>query len=196
MKHLVLFATSLAALGLAGCGKKAGPAGEATSSADMSNAMASASESMAPSDEATAVATTPGQAFADIAATSDMFEIESSKLAATNAASAKIKSFAERMVKDHTASTAKLKAAGAKASPRITPVAGLTAAQQRTLTDLKTKSGADFDTTYAKAQVDAHTAALAELKAYAATGDVLSLRAFAGDIVPAVSMHLDMAKAL
>lgn len=84
---------------------------------------------------------------------SDTFEIESSKLAATRAQSAKVKRFAEEMIKAHTASTAKLKTAAAAASPALTPVPRLSPAQQQTL--------------------DA-------LKAYSASGAVPSLKTFAG----------------
>ena len=48
--------------------------------------------------------------FVRIAAISDMFEIESSKLAASNAQDPAIKSFAEKMVKDHTQVSTEMKA--------------------------------------------------------------------------------------
>jgi putative membrane protein len=138
----------------------------------------------------------PGQTFADTAAASDAFEIETSKLAATKAQSAKVKRFAEQMIKAHTDSTAKLKTAASAASPAIAPNAQLSPAQQQTLDALAGKSGADFDTAYAKAQVDAHQMALDALKAYANTGDVPSLKTFAGQVVPVVTAHLNMAKGL
>ncbi|QWT16683.1 DUF4142 domain-containing protein (plasmid) [Sphingobium xenophagum] len=81
----------------------------------------------------------------------DTFEIESSKLAATRAQSAK------------------LKTAAAAASPALTPVPQLSPAQQQTL--------------------DA-------LKAYSASGEVPSLKTFAGELVPTVTAHLNMAKGL
>jgi putative membrane protein len=187
MKHSLLFAISLAALSLAGCGKKAEPVGEASPSATASDDLA-----MAPaSAEASA-----GQTFANTAAASDMFEIETSKLAATKAQSAKVKSFAEQMIKAHTESTAKLKTAAAAASPAIVPVPQLTAIQQQTIDALSAKSGAEFDSAYAQAQSEAHQTALDGLKSYSTTGEVPSLKAFAAELVPIVTAHLNMAKAL
>ena len=184
MKHSILFAVSLAALGLSGCGKKAEPAGEA-------------SPSGAASDISMVLPVpSPGQTFANAAAASDTFEIETSKLAATKAQSAKVKAFAVQMIKAHTDSTAKLTAAAASAATPITPAPQLTAVQQQTLEDLTTKSGAQFDSAYAEAQVDAHQTTLGVLRSYSSTGDVPSLKAFATDLIPTVTAHLNMAKAL
>lgn len=186
MKHSIVIAASIIALSLAGCSKKAEtPAADASPAA--TDAMA------APS---TPAAASPGQAFANAAAASDAFEIESSKLAATKAESAKIKRFAEEMIKAHTDSTAKLKTAAAAASPAITPAADLTPMQQQALSELSSKTGADFDRAYAKAQTDGHQMTLDTLKAYSANGDVPSLKAFATELVPIVTAHLNMAKGL
>ncbi|RVT39633.1 DUF4142 domain-containing protein [Sphingobium algorifonticola] len=100
------------------------------------------------------------------------------------------------MIKAHTDSTAKLKTAAAGATPAITPDAQLSPAQQQTLNDLQAKSGAGFDTAYARAQVDAHQAALDALKAYSGSGEVASLKSFATGLVPTVTAHLNMAKGL
>lgn len=188
MKNMTILTLSALALSLAACGKKAEPVGEATTEAMASDtAMA---DPMAPA------AASAGQTFANAAAASDMFEVETSKLAADKASAAKVKTFAANMVKMHTESTAKLKAAAASASPAITPDPVLTPMQQQTLDALKGKSGADFDTAYAKAQVDAHQMTLDALKAYSASGDVPSLKAFAAEMVPVVTGHLNMAKGL
>jgi len=188
MKHSVLFAVSIAALSLAGCGKKEEtPAAENSIAADTSmNNAATASPAIV----------SPGQTFANTAATSDTFEIESSKLAASKASSAKVKRFAGEMIKAHTESSAKLKTAAAAASPAITPTPQLTPAQQQTLDTLASKSGAEFDSAYIDAQRQGHQATLDALKTYSASGDVPSLKAFATELVPIVTAHLNMAKGL
>jgi putative membrane protein len=183
MKNSILLTVSLAALALGGCGKKEETVSEPTFEA--SDTMATASQ---------APIASAAQTFANAAAASDMFEIEASKLATTNAASAKTKTFADNMIKAHTESTAKLKAAAAAAS--ITPMAQITPAQQQVLDDLKAKSGSEFDAAYARAQVDAHQMTLDTLKGYAANGDAPSLKAFATELTPIVTAHLNMAKAL
>lgn len=184
MKHFVLVAVSVMALGVAGCKKEQAPASQATEA------------SVAPAEGPVAATTSPAQDFANAAAASDAFEIETSKLAASKAQSAKVKSFAQSMTKAHTDSTAKLKAAAAAAAPAITPNPALSASQQQALSALNSKSGAEFDAAYAKAQADAHQVTLDTLKAYAAAGEVASLKAFATELVPVVTAHLNMAKAL
>lgn len=185
MKYTAIIAVSAAALALASCGKKDEPVAPESPAAEASAGMAAPAESM-----------TAGQSFANTAASSDTFEIETSKLAADKAASAKVKTFAQGMIKAHTDSTAKLKTAAAAATPPVIPVPQLSAQQQQTLTELQGKSGADFDTAYAKAQVDAHQMTLDALKAYSASGDVPSLKTFATTLIPTVTAHLNMAKGL
>jgi putative membrane protein len=186
MKNAML-TISIAALCLAGCGKKEEPAAEATTASPAADGMGAASP---------APAASPGQAFADAAAASDMFEMESSRLAETKASSPKIKAFAGQMVKAHTDSTAKLKAAAAQASPAITPAPQMTAQQQQTLEALRAASGPAFDQAYKDAQVNAHQMTLDTLKGYAANGDAPALKSFAAELTPIVTAHLNMAKGL
>lgn len=136
------------------------------------------------------------QSFANSAAGSDRFEIESSKLAAASAQSAAVKSFAAKMITAHTASSAKLKTAAAALSPAVTPDDTLSADQQQKLDSLKGLHGAAFDSAYGSAQVDAHQAALDALNGYAASGDNATLKTLAKGMVPTVTAHLNMAKSL
>jgi putative membrane protein len=140
--------------------------------------------------------TPTGQEFADKAAKSDAFEIAAGKLARTNARSADVKKFAATMIEAHTGSTAKIKAAGAEATPEIKPDPTLTSDQQSKLDDLAKLTGADFDKAYVDGQISAHEDALSLMKTYADKGDTPSLKTAAGEILPKVQDHLDMAKAL
>jgi putative membrane protein len=81
-------------------------------------------------------------------------------------------------------------------SPAMTPDDTLTAEQQSTLDSLKGKTGADFDSAYAAAQVDAHQKTLDALKGYSAGGDNATLKTFADGLIPTVTAHLNMAKGL
>jgi putative membrane protein len=136
------------------------------------------------------------QGFANAAAASDRFEIESSKLAATSAQSSAVKSFAAKMITAHTASTAKLKVATASLSPAVTPDDTLSSDQQQKLDNLKGLHGAAFDSAYGSAQIEAHQAALDALNGYAASGDNATLKDLAKGLVPTVTAHLNMAKSL
>lgn len=141
-------------------------------------------------------AASPGQAFANTAGASDWYEVEAGKLAKEKATSQALKDFGAMMEKAHTESTAKLKAAAAKANPVIKPNPALNAEQEANLATLRDATGADFDTAYKSQQVVAHEKALAAMKDYAANGDVPELKAFASNTVKVVQMHLDRIKGM
>lgn len=194
MNLRTLTLVSVAALSLAACGKKA----EDTTAVD-NNTYANTTAmdvNAAGTNDAMAAPASSGQAFVNMAAASDAFEIETSKLAATNGASAGVKKFASQMITAHEGSTAKLKALTATLSAALTPDPALNAEQQQKLADLKTKQGTAFDAAYAAAQVAGHQQALDTLKGYAATGDVSELKTFASGLAPTVAAHLNMAKSL
>jgi len=190
--HAVRWMTlGAAALALAGCGSKT-----ETSTTDTTTVTANSDGTMA-NDMAMVPAASAGQTFANAAAASDAFEIATSQLADAQGASAKTKKFAADMIKAHTESTAKLKAAASGATPAIVPDATFTAEQQQVLDSLKGAKGADFDKAYATAQVDAHQKTLDALKANAGDNAVpQSLRDFATKLIPTVTAHLNMAKSL
>lgn len=185
----ILGAVSAATLALAACGPK-------TQATTDNITTATTNTDDAVTANTAAVAFSPGQAFVNAAAASDSFEIATSTLAAASSQSAAIRKFAAKMIEAHTQSTGALKTAAASASPALTPDATLSAEQQAALDALKAKSGKEFDTAYAAAQVDGHEKTLAKLKDYAATGDVPALKAFAAGLVPTVTAHLNMAKGL
>lgn len=141
-------------------------------------------------------ALSPAQKFANDVGASDYYEIEAGKLAQEKAQAKGLKDFGKLMVEHHTASTDKLKAAGAKASPAITPNPALTAEQEANLAALRAADGAAFDAAYKTQQVAAHEKALAAVKAYAATGDVPELKKFASDAEKIVEAHLKKIESL
>jgi putative membrane protein len=186
MRKATFIIMSASVLVLTACGKKheaAAPPADVIVNDEMATALP-------------APAVSPDQAFANAAAASDAFEVESSKLALKTSSSSAIKAFATKMIAAHTESTAKLKTTAAALSPAITPDATLSADQQRMLDSLKMATGEAFDADYAADQVDAHQKALDALKAYAATGAVPELKGIANTLIPKVTAHLNMAKAL
>lgn len=145
---------------------------------------------------ATGAAVMTGQAFADAAGASDAYEVAAGRLAQTKAGSQALKDFGGMMVTAHTDSTAKLKAAGAKATPAIAPNARLSDEQAANLKTLQDATGADFDTAYKAQQVTAHQKTLAAVQDYAANGTVPELKAFAAEIAPIVQEHLNKIQGL
>jgi putative membrane protein len=145
---------------------------------------------------ATGAAVMTGQTFADAAGASDAYEVAAGKLAQQKATRPALKEFGTMMVSGHTESSAKLKAAGARATPAIVPVAVLSEEQQANLTTLRDATGADFDTAYKAQQVVAHEKTLAIVREYAESGTVPELKAFAAEIAPVVQAHLDKIRSL
>ncbi len=181
--------TSAAMLALAGCGR--------SNDAAQSDTMTTNTAVDGTTVPGTASIPASGaQSFANIAAASDAFEIETSRLALANGASAAVKSYANKMIEAHTASTAKLKTAAAGMTPAITPDPALSIDQQQKLDQLKALNGAAFDQAYKTEQAAGHQQTLDALKAYAASGDAPQLKAFASEMVPTVTAHLNMAKAM
>lgn len=135
------------------------------------------------------------QDFVTEAATGDMFEIESSKLALERSDEA-TKAFAQQMVTDHGKTTTELKGlvAGGKVSAEL-PTA-MTDSQQSTLNDLKALQGADFTKKYHAVQADAHEDAVDLFKRYGDEGEQADLKAWAAATLPHLQHHLDMANGL
>ncbi len=190
MKIRATILATTALLALAGCGR-----GNEAAQTNMANDTAMTTQPDATS-ATPAASVSASQTFANAVAASDAFEIETSKLALTNGASASVKSYAQKMIDAHTASTAKLKTTVAGLMPAITPDATLNAEQQQKLDRLKTLNGTAFDQAYIAEQTAGHQQTLDTLKAYAASGDMPALKDFATGLIPTVTAHLNMAKSL
>ena len=133
--------------------------------------------------------------FAAMAAASDMFEIESSRLAAAQAKSAEVKSFAAMLVADHTKSTTELKSIASKENITLSPPS-LAPDMQAKIDALRSAKGEAFDTMYLTQQVPAHETALKLHQGYAQSGENAALKAFAAKTSTVVSKHLDEARAM
>ncbi len=140
----------------------------------------------------TAAMTTEG--YVANAAIADMYEVEAGKIAEQRAKRANVKAFGAMMAKDHTATTAGLKAALKEANLSIAPPAALDDRRQGMINNLKAAGDSDFDGAYLHQQLAAHIEALALHKTFAARTDVAPLKAAAEATAPKVQMHLDMVR--
>lgn len=156
--------------------------------------MAPAGGAQAGVNSSAAAVATP--AYVEQAAMSDLFEIESSKLALEKSKNAGVKSFAKMMVSAHTKTTAELTAAVKAENINVPSPTKLDAAHADKLAGLKQLSGAQFDKAYMDAQVEGHQAALKLHRDYAASGDNAKLKTWAGKTAEAVQMHLTKAESL
>ncbi len=128
-------------------------------------------------------------------AISDMFEIESSKLAQQKGNS-KEKMFAAQMVNDHTKTSTELKQLVSSGVVKAELPAALDSAHQSKLDKLNAAKPATFAKDYAKEQVSAHKDAVGLFERYAEGGENPDLKAWAGKTLPALRHHLEMAKGL
>jgi putative membrane protein len=131
--------------------------------------------------------------FVQEAAVSDMFEIQSSKLASSKL-SGEEKSFADKMIADHTKTSSQL-TQGAQTANVPLPT-GLDSAHQKMLDTLSSESGDAFRRDYFSDQVSAHKDAVSLFQRYSDKGDNANLKSWATTTLPALQHHLDMAKGL
>jgi len=130
--------------------------------------------------------------YVQMAAASDMFEIQSSQIALTRAQHPAVRQFAQMMIDHHSQTTRQLMAA-AQASG-VAPTPSLMPMQAQMIANLQQPSGASFDRMYMMQQVQAHQMALALHSNYARDGDTPALRATASAAVPIITQHLARAR--
>ncbi len=133
--------------------------------------------------------------FVKEAAIGDMFEIESSKLAAQKATDEATKNFANQMVTDHTKTSTELKEAVAS-DPKTPLPNALDSSHQSKLDKLKGLTGADFTKQYHDDQVTAHKNAVNLFQRYAKGGDSEKLKSWAAKTLPDLEKHLQLAQGL
>jgi putative membrane protein len=137
--------------------------------------------------------TTPD--FVKEVAISDMFEIESSKLAQQKGNAAD-KTFASQMVTDHTKTSNELKGLVTSSKVKAELPTALDSSHQSKLDKLKGESGKDFSSDYDSMQVSAHKDAVSLFERYAKSGENADLKDWAGKTLPTLRHHLDMAQNL
>ena len=131
--------------------------------------------------------------FVNEAATSDMFEIQASELAASRT-TGNVQTFANQMVADHTKTTSDL--TGLAQGANIPLPTAMTSAQQSMLTKLQGLQGNDFAKQYMDDQVSAHKDAVSLFQRYGNGGDNAQLKGWASQTLPTLQHHLDMAQGI
>jgi putative membrane protein len=128
-------------------------------------------------------------------ATSDMFEIQSSELAAQRG-DATTKAFAKQMISAHRESSDQLKGLVTSGKVKETLPTKLDSAHQEKLDKLEGLYGMDFTKQYRRDQIEAHKEAVSLFERYANGGDNLALKDWAGKTLPTLRQHLEMAEQL
>jgi putative membrane protein len=132
--------------------------------------------------------------FVQMAAMSDMFEIQSSQAALKNSKDADVQKFAQMMINDQTKMSTELKSLLQSANVSVQLPTSLSGEKAPILQQLSGLSGEKFDAMYWKAQVQAHQEALQLMQTYATGRDNPTLRQFAQKGIPAIQQHLQMAQ--
>ncbi len=132
---------------------------------------------------------TQAPAYIEMAQSSDMFEIESSRLALQRSRDPAVRSFAQMMINDHTRLSGEMMNM-ARSMRLPMPPMQMMPRHAEMMERLSAASPAEFDMMYRREQLMAHEEALMLHRTYAERGDYPPLRALAARAVPAVEMHL------
>jgi len=132
--------------------------------------------------------------FVSLAAAGGMAEVDLGALAAGRAASDGVKTFARRMVEDHTEANRKLKEIAEGAN--VTLPDAVDPDQARMKADLEKLQGAEFDSAYMQGQVTNHQKTVQLLTWQIGSGQNAELQKFAAQTLPTVMAHLEMARML
>ena len=129
-------------------------------------------------------------AYVASATAGDLFEMQASQLALTQAQRPDVRALAQELIEAHGQTTQRL-AAAALASGMSAPVPALTGRQQQMLGQLQTAGPDSFDATYLRHLIPAHRQAIRIHDAYALSGDAEPLRFVASSAAAAVYGHLE-----
>lgn len=133
--------------------------------------------------------------FAAMAGSSDLFEIESSRLALERSRNPAVRSFAQMMIDHHTRTTQDMMAAAQRAGLNLPPPTMLPP-QAAALERVRSAGMSDFDATYKREQIAGHEQALMLHQNYASGGDLPAFRDVATRTVPIIQQHLSQAQGL
>ena len=129
-----------------------------------------------------------------MAASSDMFEIQSSELALEMSQDEEIRAFAEQMIEDHTEASQMMMAAAE--TDGVAPPAGMMEKHQIELEQLQAAGEDGFDAAYIAAQTTGHEEAVALFESFSTQGEESALRSFATETLPGLQEHLQEVQGL
>ncbi|GAA4051566.1 hypothetical protein GCM10022409_43000 [Hymenobacter glaciei] len=200
---LPLLASGLLALTSCGDGSKTAENGAATDS-NMANTPAAGADTASTSDAMSGSGTAMGDAngptgphkddneFMMTAAHSDQNEIQQSKMALAKGVTGMAKEMANKMIADHSKSTADLKKIADKKGVKLPT--DMDAEHKAMAPAMEKLSGKDFEAKYlAQMQAD-HQKTANTMMAHEKMTQDADLKAFIGKTLPVVQMHLGMAQ--
>ncbi len=148
-----------------------------------------------PLPQVTMTTPTSDAEFTVLASASSNGEILAAREALRRSRNPLVRTFAQRMIDDHTTANVGLQAATRGAGTRPAPVTALDPDAQRQLDTLRSTPQTQFDATYMLAQIPDHQKAAAIFTWETQNGRNSTLREYANRTLPNVRMHLQMAQA-
>jgi len=203
-RALLISGASVLMLAAAACGERNevvedGPVENASAESGVgSNPVSNTVQDAASGAVGAASAATLGrttEGFVTNAAISDMFEIQSSRLAMEKSQNAELKRMAQQIIADHERTSGELKTAAGSAQGVTVPTA-MDERRQGMIDNLRQAPAEQFDRVYLAQQTAAHNEAVTLYRTYGENGDNQQLKAFATKTLPALQNHLQMAQAM
>lgn len=142
------------------------------------------------SDKGDHVVTGGDLAFMNDAGPGSMAEVELGQLAVERAASARVKQFAQQMIKDHSKAGEDLKQLAQQKKVTLPP--GVLPKAKQTKENLSKLNGEQFDREYVKVMVEVHEKDVAAFDAVAKNATDADVKAFAAATAPTLKHHLQM----
>ncbi|WP_028079835.1 DUF4142 domain-containing protein [Solimonas soli] len=150
---------------------------------------------MKPSGIAEAMMSNDEKDFFESAASANMFEVASSRLALTKASDPALKQFAQKMIDDHTQASQKLETLAK--SKNVTLPTTLLGRHQKMLDTLQEdKAGKEFDDDYREQMVASHKEAVSLFDQTAKKAKDPDVKSFAMQMLPKLQAHGGAAKEL
>ena len=147
------------------------------------------------SHSALAVDALPSARFVGFAQEANDFQIGAARIALQKSSNENIRGFANRMLIEHEEAAAVLVRSRAEAGVSYAPTPGGREPRHAAVLErLSILSGPDFDSTYARAQLEAKIEAVDQFGAFSQNGDNANLRKFAQAMLPKLKDHLEHAK--
>ena len=132
--------------------------------------------------------------FVTKASSAGMAEVKAGELALQKTNNATIKSFAQKLIKDHKQANKELQTLAGRKGWALSK--NIDDECQRELDKLASATAQEFDRTYLEVQLKAHESAVKLFQAEAEAGQDGSLKIWAGKTLPTLRDHLQMAKEL
>lgn len=136
----------------------------------------------------------PDSKFMMTLAMGNMNEITLSQTAVSKSTNEEVKTYAQKMIDDHTVAGDELKALAA--SKNVTLPMEADSKHKAMNTKLEGMTGSAFDMEYMKAMVKDHEKTVALLQKESTSGKDEEAKAFAAKLLPTVQGHLDMARTM